>query len=144
MLPSRHFGFCIAVGISLLILIDCRFGRGQYTLRGDSRVQHRVLYDSADVRSLAEQATEVERRLRQGRQSPGDSIYSRPGKAFRKVREEMDKQRGYDVPGGISFKILFELPNLFYSKAQFTDGSFKGQIGWVSKGSFNDPRNGMP
>jgi hypothetical protein len=131
-------------GISLLILLNCRFGDEQYTLRGDSRVHHRVLYDSADLRSLAEQATEVERRLRQGVQSPGDFIYSRPGKAFRKVKEEMDKQPGYDVPGGTPFKILFELPNLFYSKAQFTHGPFKGQISWVPKGSFDDPRNGMP
>ena len=131
-------------GISLIILSNCRFGDEQYTLRGDSRVHHRVLYDSADVRSLAEQASEVERRLRQHGQSPGGFIYSRPGKAFKKVREEMDKQPGYDVPGGTPFKILFELPNLFYSKAQFTNGPFKGQICWVPKGSFDDPRTGMP
>jgi hypothetical protein len=131
-------------GISLLILINCRFGGEHYTLFGDSRVRVRVLYDSEDVRNLAEQAAEIERRLRQGGQSPGDFIYSRPGKAFRKVKEEMDKQPGYEVPGGTSFKILFELANLFYSKAQFTDGPSKGQIGWVPKGSFDDPRTRMP
>src|SRR2546423_3372506 len=118
MVAFRRFGFCLAVGISLLILIDCKFGDGQYTLRGDSRVLHRVLYDSADVRSLAEQATQIERSLRQQGQSIDDFLLSRPGKAFRKVKEEMERQSRYEVPGGISFKVLFELPNLFYSKVQ--------------------------
>ena len=128
-------------GISLLILINCRLGDEHYTLRGDLRVRVRVLYDSAEVRSFAEQAAQIDRHLRQYGQSPGDFIYSLPGKAFRKVKDEMDKQPGYEVPGGTSFKILFELPNLSYSKAQFTDGPFKGQISWVPKGTFDDPRS---
>ena len=99
-----------------------------------------VLYDSAEVRTFAEQADQLER----GRQSMDDFVLSRKGKAFRKVKDEMDRQPGFEVPGGTSFKILFELPNLFYSKAEFTDGPFKGQIGWVPKGSFDDPRTGMP
>lgn len=140
----RRFGFCLAVGISLLILITCRFGDEHYTLRGDSRVHQQFLYDSADVRSLAEQATQFERRLRQQGQTMDDFLFSRPGGAFRKVNKEMEKQPGYEVPGEISFKILFELGNLSYSKAQFTDGALKGQIGWVAKGSFDDPRTAMP
>jgi hypothetical protein len=143
MLRLHQFGLCLPVGISLLILINCRFGN-EYTLRGESRVRVRVLYDSADVRSLAEQAVQIGRRLREGGQSPGDFIYGRPGKAFRRVRDGMDRQPGYEVPGGTSFKILFEVGNLFYSKVRFTDGPFKGQIGWVPKGSFDDPRVGMP
>lgn len=143
MLPFRQFGFCLAVGILPVFLINCRF-RHEYTLRGDARVHVRVLYDSDDVRSLAEQAAQIERHLRQYGQSPDDFIYSRPGKAFIKVKEEMDKQPGYEVPGGTSFKILFEVGNLFYSKAQLTDGPLKGRIAWVPKGSFDDPRTGMP
>jgi hypothetical protein len=140
---ERNAWFCLAVGISLLVLINCGF-RDEYTLRGDSRVRVRVLYDSADVRSLAEQATQIESHLREHGQSMDDFLLSRPGKAFMKVKEEMDRQPGYEVPGGTSCKILFELPNLFYSKAQFTEGPFKGQIAWVSKGSFDDPRTQMP
>jgi hypothetical protein len=130
-------------GISLLVLIGCRFSN-EYTLNGDSSVRVRVLHDSADVRGLAEQAAKIERDLREHGQSMNDFVLSRPGKAFRKVNEEMDKQPGYDVPGGTSFKILFEAGNLFYSKVQFTDRPLKGQIGWVRKGSFDDPRTRMP
>jgi hypothetical protein len=140
---ERNAWFCLAIGISLLVLINCEF-RGGYALHGDSRVRVRVLYDSAAVRSLAEQATQIESHLEEHGQSMDDFLFSRPGKAFMKVKEEMDKQPGYEVPGGTSFKILFELPNLFYSKAQFTDGPSKGQIAWVSKGSFDDPRTQMP
>ncbi len=142
MVVFRRFGFCLAFGISLLILINSGFGDEQYTLRGNSRVHHRVLYDSADVRSLAEQATQIERRFRH--QSMDDFFFSRPGKAFGKVNEKMERQPGYEVPGGFHFKVLFELGNLSYSKVQFTDGSFNGQIGWVAKGSFDDPRSRMP
>src|SRR5690349_7871408 len=103
-----HLGFCLAVGVSLLILIDCRF-TDEYTLRGDSRERVRVLYDSDNVRSLAEQAAQIEGRLHQYGQSMDDFIYSRPGKAFRKLKEEMDKLPTFEVPGGTSFKILFEV-----------------------------------
>jgi hypothetical protein len=139
----RRFGIRLAMSISLLILTDCRFS-DELTLRGDSRMRVRVLYDSADVRNSAEQAAQTERDLREHGQSWDDFIYSRPGKTFRKIREEMDKQPGYEVPGGTSFKILFEVGNLFYSKVQFTNGPFKGQVGWAPKGSFDDPRSGMP
>ena len=141
MLPFHQFGFCLSFGISLLVLIDCRFG-SEYILRGDSRVRVHVLYDTADVRSLAEEAAQLEDSLRQKGQSIDDFIFSRPGKAFGKVKEQMDKQPGYEVPGGTSFDVLFESPNLLYSKVQFTSGPFKGQVGWVPKGSFDDPRTG--
>jgi hypothetical protein len=135
-----RLAFYLIVGISLVSLISCKFSDDQYKLRGDSRVRVHVLYDSAEVRSLAEQAAQLER----SGQSMDDFLLSRKGKAFMKVKEEMDRQPGYEVPGATSFKILFELPNLFYSKAEFTDGPLKRQIGWVPKGSFDDPRTGMP
>jgi len=137
--PRRYTGivharlaFYLVVGVLLVSLVSCKFSDDQYRLRGDSRVPVHVLYDSADVRGLAEQATE------------DDFVLSRKGKAFMKLKEEMDRQPGYEVPGGTSFKITFESPNLFYSKAEFTDGPFKSQIGWVQKGSFDDPRTRMP
>ena len=135
MFRSANLLFCISV----LILIDCRFSN-EYTLNGDSSVRVRVLPDSTDVRSLAEQAAQVERDLREHGQSMDDFLHSRPGKAFRSINEEMDKKPGYEVPGGTSFEILLEVGNLFYSKVRFTDGPFRGQVGWVRKGSFDDPR----
>ena len=130
-------------GISLLVLLGCRFSN-EYSLHGDSRIQVHVLYDSAEIRSLADQGAQIERHLRQYGQTMDDFIYSHPGKAFTKLREKMDKQPGFEVPGGTSFKILFEVGNLFYTKVQFTNGNFKGQVAWVSKGSFDDPRTRMP
>jgi hypothetical protein len=56
-------------GFSLLTLINCRFGGEHYTLFGDAHLRVRVLYDSADVRSLAEQATQIERHFREYGQS---------------------------------------------------------------------------
>ena len=143
MLSTPPVRICLPIGISLLILLDCRFS-DELTLRGDSRTRVRVLYDSPDVRRLADEAAQIERRLHEEGQSPGDFINSRPGKAFVRIRDEMESQPGYEVQGGTSFRILFEVGNLFYSKVQFTDGAFNGQFAWAPKGSFDDPRFGMP
>ena len=51
--PLHQFGLCVPLAITLLILVDCRFS-DELTLRGDSRVRVRVLYDSGDIRQLAE------------------------------------------------------------------------------------------
>jgi hypothetical protein len=129
--------------ISLLVLVNCRFSN-ELTLRGDSRVRVRVLYDTADVRTIAEQGAQIERNLREYGRTMDDFINGYPGKAFAKLREEMDKQPGFEVPGGTSFRILFEVGNLYYTKVQFTTGTFKSQVAWVPKQSFDDPRSEMP
>jgi hypothetical protein len=51
---------------------------------------------------------------------------------------------GYDVGGGTRFKILFENGAIPYLKVEFIDGPSKGRVGWLSRGSFDDPRTRFP
>ena len=54
--------------------------------------------------------------LGQDGQTVDDFVLSRPGNAFRKLKEEMDKQPGWEVPGGTSFKILLNRRICFIPK----------------------------
>lgn len=88
-----RLAFFLVVG-SLVALISCKSSK--YRLHGNSRVRVHVLYDSADLRGLAERAAQLERTG----QSTNDFVVYRKGQAFLKVKEEMDRQPGYEVPGG--------------------------------------------
>ena len=106
----------IFIVFSTLVLLDCNFDAYQHArLYGDSRSQVNVVNDSSQVQEIVQQGA-----------------------------AELSKQPAFDVPGGTEFRILFESDALLYSKVEFVDGPFKGKIGWIRKGSFDDPRTRMP
>ena len=65
-------------------------------------------------------------------------------KEYEKISDDMAKESGYEVPGQTKFKIVFESDVLRYSKVEFESWPFRGRVGWVSIGSFVDPRADMP
>jgi hypothetical protein len=61
-----------------------------------------------------------------------------------RAADDMNKEPGFDVPGGTRFRILLESDALLYSKVEFESGPLQGRVGWLSRGSFDDPRTHMP
>lgn len=57
-----------------------------------------------------------------------------------KGKTEVAARPGFDVPGGASFKILFESQDLMYTKVEFDKDPLRGRVGWIWKGSIDDPR----
>lgn len=53
------------------------------------------------------------------------------------------KQPGFEVAQQSHFKILVEADFFRYTKVVFDDGPFRGKVGWVEKGSIDDPRTRM-
>ena len=117
---------------------------------GDSRTGARVLYDSPNIQRLVKQVLLAKEEHRKGMASPDKStalatfLFSRLGNLIKQTADEMGRESGFDVPGGTRFKTLFESDVLFYSKVEFESGAFKGQVGWLSRSSFDDPRTHMP
>ncbi|HTS50241.1 MAG TPA: hypothetical protein VMH05_19980 [Bryobacteraceae bacterium] len=60
--------------------------------------------------------------------------------ALAKGKTEVAARPGFDVPGGASFKILFESQDLMYTKVEFDKDPLRGRVGWIWKGSIDDPR----
>ena len=118
------------------------------TVSGDSRTTVNVLYDSPAVQKMVDQALETERQYHRGLSDPDKRLAtfleSSPGKLYAKLRIDMPKEPGYEVPGQTRFKILLESDILPYSKVEFEDGPFKGQIGWLSRAAFVDGRTRFP
>jgi hypothetical protein len=134
---------------SALGLSQCSSDGYQHAaISGDSQAYALVLYDSPTVQSMVDQALHVEQEHIRGLGSPDKSVRlttfleSRPGKLFWKLADDMGKEPGFDVPGQTRFRILFESNVLPYSKVEFERGPFKGRVGWLSRGSFDDPRTG--
>ena len=61
-----------------------------------------------------------------------------------KGKTEVATRPGFDVPGGASFKILFESQDFMYTKVEFDKDPLRGRVGWIWKGSIDDPRTRMP
>lgn len=61
-----------------------------------------------------------------------------------KGKTEVAARPGFDVPGGAAFKILVESQDLMYSKVEFDQAPVRGRVGWICKGSIDDPRTRMP
>jgi hypothetical protein len=121
--------------LSVLGLSHCSSdGYHHATISGDSRTRAHVLYDSPRLESTVDQAL----RARQERTRD----FWRTDDFVQRAADDMGKEPGYEVPGQTRFKILFESDALMYSKVEFESGPFKGQVGWLSRGSFYDPRTG--
>jgi hypothetical protein len=135
----------------ILGLSQCGWDEYQHaTIDGDSRRHAHVLYDSPAVQRMVDQALAAKQEYSRDLSTSDSSkrlatlLGDRAGKAYQKLLKDMPTQPGYDVPRQTKFKILFESDISPYSKVEFESGLFKGQIGWISRGSFDDPRTHMP
>ena len=124
-------------GLTALGLSECSWdGYNHATISGDSRSRAPVLYDSPRLQSIADQALQAREERRRD--------FWRTENFVQRAADDMRKEPGYEVPGQTRFKILFESDALMYSKVEFESGPFKGQVGWLWRGSFDDPRTGYP
>jgi hypothetical protein len=119
------------------------------TISGDSRYLAHVLYDSPKVRNMVDSALERERgRLRDPigvmRRDGLETMLDSRRNPYERLEDEMDKESGYEVPGGTRFRILFESGAVPYSKVELEDGNFKGRVGWLSRRSWYDRRTEWP
>jgi hypothetical protein len=137
--------------VSVLALSQCTSDGYQHaTIRGDSTTRTRVLYNTPKIQSLVKQVLLSKEEHRRGLASPDKRtmlatfLFSRLGNLIKQTADEMGREPGYDVPGRTRFKILLESDVLLYSKVEFESGPFKGQVGWLWRGSFDDPRTHMP
>jgi len=123
--------------LSAVVLSQCSSDGYQHaTISGDSRTRVHVLYDSPKLQSIVDRALQARDERRHN--------FWRTDNFVQRAADDMRKEPGYEVPGKTRFKILFESDALMYSKVEFESDSFKGQVGWLSRSSFDDPRAGLP
>jgi hypothetical protein len=113
----RTCSFVLVVAVLVAAATNCGDGYTHATFWGNyPQGKVHVLYDSP----------EVQRMVREGI-----------------AADILAKQPGFDVAQQAHFKILVEADSFPYSKVAFDDGPFKGQVGWVWRGSIDDPRTRM-
>jgi hypothetical protein len=148
--PKNRWCLLLLCALCVLELSQCTSDGYQHaTISGDSQTRVRVLYDSPKIQSMVEQVLQAEQEYQRGlasldkTKSLATFLQSRLGNRVQTLAADMGREPGYDVPGRTRFKILLEADVLLYSKVEFEDGSFKGQVGWLSRGSFDDARTHM-
>jgi hypothetical protein len=142
---QKRFCLLLLCTLSALCLSQCDSDGFQHaTIRGDPQTRVHVLYDSPRIQGIVDQVLQAEQLRGIGNIDERIATAARVARFAQNAADDMGKEPGYNVPGQTTFKILFESGYLFYSKVEFESGPFKGQIGWLSRRSFDDPRTGMP
>ena len=139
----------LACALSALVLSHCTWDRVK--VEGDSQTRVRALYDSPVIQAKAEQAVRAEEQFIREMTSLSaaaalqrQEILRRHAETERNLINEMGLEPGYEVPGQIKFKILFGPDGVPYVKVEFESGPFRGRVGWLRRGSFDDPRTHFP
>ena len=123
-----------------LTLSQCHVDLDHATTSGGPETSTHVLYDSPAIEGMVGAALKTYQEL----QYSGKDLNFEGGELNRKLIVEMEREPGYDVPGQTRFRILFQESIIPYTKVVFESGPFKGRVGWLRPGTYDDPRMHWP
>ena len=135
----------LSLALCAFALSNCSWEDTTYTtVRGGPQTRTHALYDSPAVEAMAELALITEQEYERARWEKRPGSIERYAKKKQELVDGMGGEAGYDVAGQTRVKILTDARVAPYVRVEFESGPFKGQTGWLERGTFDDPRTGMP